>query len=141
MVSIGISRRREEVFPMVEHVVRVSGSEVTGLGVEVGEDCIRLPAPEGADSHFIDAGDEQGGGSTRMEAVGFDACRWDVGDVLNISCSCPEFLGDDGGGDLLWHAIGVKVGVQGGLMWCPMLSEMEDLALSGTNRTEGVVSR
>ena len=127
---------------MVEHVVRVSGGEVTGLGVEVEEDCIRLPAPKGADGHFIDTGDEQGGGSTRTEAVGFDAGRWDVGDVLDIGGSCSEFLGDDGGGELLWDTIGVIVGVQGCLRWCAgMVSEMEDSALAGMNGTEGVISR
>ena len=68
---------------MVEHVVRVSAGEVTGLGVKVEEDGIRLPVSKGAYSSFVNARDQQGGGSTRMEAVGFDACRQDVGDVLN----------------------------------------------------------
>ena len=127
---------------MVEYVVIVSGSEVTGLGAEVEKDCTRLPMPKGMDGCLVDARDEQGGSSTRTgEAVGFNACRGDVGDVLDVGGSCPEFLHDDDGGDLLWHAISIIVGVQGHLRWYPMLSEMEDSALSGTDGTEGVISR
>ena len=59
-----------------------------------------------------------------------------------VMCLTSEFLGDDGGGDLLWCAISsIVVGMQGHLRWCPMVSEMEDLALSGMNRAECVNSR
>ena len=64
--------------------MRVLGGEVTGLGAEVEEDCVRLPPPVGMDSHFVDVRDKQGDGSARMAVVGFDACRGDVGDVLDI---------------------------------------------------------
>ena len=87
---------------MLEHVVRVLGSEGTGLGAQVEEDGIGLPLSESMDGHFIDSRDEHGGGSTRTETVGSDSGqRDDVGDVLDIGGCCLDFLGDDGGGDLV----------------------------------------
>ena len=58
---------------MLKHGTGVRGGESTGLGAEIKEDQVRLPAAEGADGSLVDAGDKEGGGTPRAEAVGFDA--------------------------------------------------------------------
>ena len=92
--------------------MRISSCEGTGMGAQVEEDGIGLPSSKGTDGHFVNSRDKQGGGSTGPETVGFNAGWRDVGDVLDIGSCCLVFLGDDGGGDLVWHAVGVVVGVQ-----------------------------
>ena len=74
---------------MGEHYIGVSGGEATWLHEEVEEDGIRLPVTEGLDGSLVDSHDKEGGGSTGLEAVGFNAVRWDVGDVVNGPSDAP----------------------------------------------------
>jgi hypothetical protein len=66
---------------MGEHTASVAGSEAAWLRAEVKEDGVGFPTAEGADGHFVDARDKEGGGTPGAEAVGFDAVRGDVGEV------------------------------------------------------------
>ena len=91
--------------------------------------------------HLIDSQDGQGGGSTRAEALGFNAYGWYVDDVLDVSSSCLKLLGDVGGSDVLWLAVGVIIGGQGCVGWCSLLPEMEDSLLAGMDGAEEVISR
>ena len=49
----------------------------------------------------------------RAEAVGFDAFRRNVGDVVDGCGSAAEFCSDVPGGDIVGPASGVKVAIQG----------------------------
>ena len=61
---------------------------------------------------MVDARDEKGGSSTRAEAVGFDAFRRDVGDVVDGSSCTVKFRGDLTGSDVVRAAGGVVVAME-----------------------------
>ena len=63
-VSVGIHGWGEGVLAMVEHGMRVVGSEAARLGAEVEEEAIRFPAAESADGSLVNAGYEKGSCST-----------------------------------------------------------------------------
>ena len=96
----------------MEHGMRVVGGEAARLGVEVKKDSIGLPAAEGTDGGLVNAQDEKGGSSTRAEAVGFDAFRRDVGDVVDGSSCAAKFEGDFTGSDVMWVVGGVVVAIE-----------------------------
>ena len=112
-VSVGISRWGEGVFPMLKHGTGVGGGELTQLGVKIKEDGVGLPVAKGMDGCLVDAGDKQGGGTPRMEAVGFDVFGGDVGDVVDSGGGPAEFSGDVPGGDVVGAAGRVIVAVEG----------------------------
>ena len=93
-VSVGVSRGREGVLSVCEHFVGIASSEAAGLGAEIKENGVGFPPAQGLDSSLIDAGDEQGGGTARAEAVGFNLIRRDVGDVLDSGGGSAQFVGD-----------------------------------------------
>ena len=76
-----------------------------------------------------------------MDTVGCDSGWRDVGNVFDIGSGGSEFLGENGGGDLVLCPAGVVVSVQWCVWWGGMLLEVKDFTLAGTNRTENVVSR
>ena len=65
------------------------------------------------DGSLVDAGDKEGSGAPRAEAVGFDAFRRNVGDVVDGGGSMAEFSGGIPGGGIVEPAGGVKVMIQG----------------------------
>jgi hypothetical protein len=72
------------VLAVGEHRESVTGCEAAWLGTEVKEDGIGFPTAKSTNSHFVDAGDKEGGGTPGAEAVGFDAVggmlvRWKMG--------------------------------------------------------------
>ena len=85
MVGIGFSRWGEGVLAMVEHGLGVCRGEAAQLHPEIEEDGVGLPASKGMDGSLINAQDEEGSGTPRLETVGFDAFRGDVGDVADGS--------------------------------------------------------
>ena len=88
LVGIGIGRGRERVLSVSKHVLGL------GLGVEVKENGVGLPPAQGSDGGLVNARDEQGGRSTRAEAIGFNQTRRDVGDVLDNGSSDSQFVGE-----------------------------------------------
>jgi hypothetical protein len=72
MVSIAIGGWGEGELPMLEHVAGVASGEVARLGTEVQEDGIGLPAAQGSDGGFVNAGDEERCCSPGSQAVCFD---------------------------------------------------------------------
>ena len=64
LVGILLGSWGERVLAVVQHVSRIGGREGAGLGAEVQEDGVGLPAPQGTDGGFIHAGDEEGSGTT-----------------------------------------------------------------------------
>ena len=113
MVSIGVCRGGEGVLAMFKHGSGVGRSKAAWLGLEIEEDGVGLPTSQGTDGSLVDAGDEEGSGTPRAEAVGFDAFRRNVGDVVDGCGSAAEFGGDVPGGDIVGPAGGVKVAIQG----------------------------
>jgi hypothetical protein len=102
-VIILLSRWREGILPVVEHVSSIVGGEVAGLCSEIQENGIGFPAAEGSDSGFVHPRDEESGGAPGAEAVGDDAVGRDVRDVLDrggggSECSCDVARGDVAGG-------------------------------------------
>ena len=97
---------------MGEHLVSVPGGEAAGLGAEVKEDGVGLPPAQGPDGSLVDAGDEQGGGTTRAEAVGLDLVGRDVGDVLDSGGGSSQGMGDFSGGDVTGSGVVVIVSVE-----------------------------
>ena len=98
---------------MLKHGMGIGRAKVAWLGLEIKEDGVRLPAAEGANGSLVDARDEEGGGAPRPEAVGFDAVRGDVGDMVDGGGSAAEGAGDVVGGDIVGPAGGVIVVIQG----------------------------
>ena len=141
MVSVDIGQRREGIFTMHKHVVGVMGGECACLGAKVQEDGIGLPPSKGLDGSLVNSGDEQGGGSPGVCTVGGDVGRRDVGDVFDIGGSCTKFFCEHGGGDLVLGTSWVKVGMQRHVRRGRVLLEVQDSALAGTNRAEGVITR
>jgi hypothetical protein len=125
---------------MVKHVLGVVGGEGAGLRSEVEEDGIRFPAAQGSDGRFVHTGDEEGGGAAGVEAVGHDALRGDVGDVLDRGGGNAESGSDVAGGDSMGCARGIEVMVQWAVGWCVVLAEVKDTALSGSDWAEAVVA-
>ena len=98
---------------MFKHGAGIGRGEAAWLGAEIEEDGVGLPMSQGTDGSLVDARDEEGGGAPRVEAVGFDASRGDVGDVVDGCGSAAEGGGDVPGGDIVGPAGGVKVTIQG----------------------------
>ena len=115
---------------MSEHVLGIASSKAAGLGSEVQEDGIGLPLAQCPDGSLVNAGYEQGGGSSRAEAVGFNLIGEDVGDVLDSGGSSSQFMGDLSGGDVARSGVAVIVGVEGSLWRGSMVMEMEDASLA-----------
>ena len=98
---------------MFEHGAGVGGSKVAWLGAEIEEDRVRLPMSQGTDGSLVNARDEEGGGTPGAEAVGFDAIRRDVSDVVDGGGGTAEFGSDVPGSNIVGPAGGVKVAIQG----------------------------
>ena len=98
---------------MFKHGMGVGRGEVAWLGVEIKEDGVRLPMSQGMDGSLVDAGDEEGSGAPGAEAVGFNAFRRNVGDVVDGGGGMAQFGGDVLGGYIVGPASGIKVMVQG----------------------------
>ena len=90
---------------------------------------------------MVNAGYEQGGGSSRAEAIGFNLIGRDVGDVLDSGSSGSQFMGDLDGGDVARSGVAVIVGVEWSLWRGSMVTEMEDALLASTDRAENRVPR
>ena len=131
-VGVGVGRRGEGVLAVLEHGMRVVGSEVARLGAEVKKDGVGLPVAEGTDGGSVDAREEKGGSSTRAEAVGFDAFRRDVGDVVDGGSCAAKFEGDFAGSDVMWVVGGVVVAIERTVGGGIILKEMLDAALNGS---------
>jgi hypothetical protein len=86
--------RGEGVLAMGKHGVSVAGSKMAWLGTEVKEDGIGFPMAKSTNGHFINAGDKEGGGAPRAEAIGFDAVRRNVGERDNGSGGTAQFKRD-----------------------------------------------
>ena len=71
---------------ILKHGMGIGRGEAAQLGPEIKEDGVRLPAAEGVNGSLVNAGDEEGGGAPRLEAVGFDAVGGDVGDMIDGGC-------------------------------------------------------
>ena len=71
------------------------------MGAEIKEDGVRLPVAEGANGSLVNAGDKEGGGAPRPEAVGFNALGRDVGDVVDGGSSMAELSSDVMGSDVV----------------------------------------
>ena len=98
---------------MFKHGAGIGRDEAAWLGAKIEEDGVRLPAAQGTDGSLVDAGDEEGSGAPGAEAVGFDAFRGHVGDVVDGGGGAVECGGDVPGGDIVGLAGGVKVMIQG----------------------------
>ena len=97
---------------MLKHGVGVGRGKAAQLGLEIKEDGVRLPAAEeGANGSLVDAGDKEGGGAPGPEAVGFDAFRGDVGDMVDGGGSTMECGCDVAGEDIVGPASGAIVAV------------------------------
>ena len=73
---------------------------------------------------MVNAGYEEGGCSSRAEAVGFNLIGRDIGDVLDSGSSGLQFMGELGGGDVARSGLAVIVGVEwSGWRGC-MVTEM-----------------
>ena len=94
---------------MFKHNPGIGRGKAAGLGAEVKEDGIRLPMAQCMDGSLVDARDKEGSGATRAEAVGFDAVRRDVGDMVDGGSGAAKFGGDVPCGDIVWPASGVEV--------------------------------
>ena len=89
---------------------------------------------------LVNAGDKEGSGTTREEAVGFDALWGDVGDMVDHG-GCPsECSGDVPSGDVVRVASRVKVVVQGGVGGTVEGAEVSDVVVQGLYRTKGEVT-
>ena len=111
------------------------------LGAEVEKDGIRLPVAEGTDDGLVNARDEEGSSSTRAEAVGFDAVRRDVGEVVDGGSSTAKFEGDFAGIDVMQVVGGVTVAIERTVGGGIILKEMLDMVLDGSDGAEGGVIR
>ena len=98
---------------MFKHGAGIGRGKAAQLGPEIKEDGVRLPVAEGTNGSLVNAGDEEGSGAPRPEAVGFNAFRGDVGDMVDSGGSVMEFGSDVVGGDVVGPASGVVVAVQG----------------------------
>ena len=121
---------------MVEHGTGVVGGEAARLGAEVEKDGIGLPVAESADGSLVNTRDEKGGGSTRVEAVGFNTVRRNVGDVVDSGGHAAKFEGDFAGGDVMRMVGGVVVAIQGAVNGGMMLEKMLDTSLDGADGAE-----
>ena len=109
-VSIGVRGWGEGVLAMFKHGAGIGrGEAASWLGAKIEEDGVGLPAAQGMDGSLVNAGDEEGSGAPKAEAVGFDALRGDVGDVVDNGSGAAECGGDVPGGDIVGPAGGVKV--------------------------------
>ena len=80
--------------------------------VEVKKDGVGFPVTKGTpDGSLVNSGDKKSSGTTRTEAVGFDALRRNVGDVVDGGGSAAEFSSDVLGGDIVGLASKVKVAI------------------------------
>ena len=68
---------------MFKHGSGIGRGKAAWLGPEIEEDGVRLPISQGMDGSLVNARDEEGSGAPRAEAVGFDAFRRNVGDVVD----------------------------------------------------------
>jgi hypothetical protein len=141
LVVILVSRWREGILPVVEHVSSVVGGEVAGLCPEVQENGIGFPAAEGWYSSFVHSRDEESGGAPGAEAVGDDAVGRDVRDVLDRGGGGSECSGDVARGDVVGIARGIEVTVQWAVGWCVVLAKVKDTALGRPDWAESVVAR
>ena len=136
LVRIGISRGRERVLSVSKHVLGIAGGKTAGLGSEVKENGIRLPLAQGSDGSLVNARDEQGGRSTRAEAVGFNPIGRDVGEMLDSGGSDSQFMGELSGGDGAQSGVAIKVGVEWSVGRGTVGTKMEDTSLASTDRAE-----
>ena len=111
------------------------------MGAEVEEDGVRIPAAESADGGLVDTRDEEGGGSTRAEAVGFNTVRRDVGDVVDSGGCAAKFEGDVAGGDVMRMVGGIVVVIQGAVGGGMVLEKVLDTSLDGADGAEVGVTR
>ena len=86
---------------MVEHGAGVVGSEAAGLGPKKEEDSIRFPVAKGRDCSLVNTRNKESGGTTRVEAVSFDAIWRDVSDVVDGAGGTLQFSGDVMGHDVM----------------------------------------
>ena len=106
------------------------------MGTEVKEDSVGFPMAKSADSHFIDAGDKEGGGAPGAEAVGFDAIRGDVGEVEDSGGSTAQFRRDVMCGDVVGLIGRIIVAVEGASRTCAVLTKVQNTMTSGQHRAE-----
>ena len=118
---------------MLKHGVGVGGGEATRLGAEIKEDRVRLPAAQSVDGGLVDAGDEEGGGATRAEAVGFDAGRGDIGDVVDSGGGLAEGDRDVTGGDVVRAAGRVIIAIEGSVGGGGEGAEVFNVVAEGTD--------
>ena len=94
---------------------------------------------EGTDGCLVDAGDKEGGGAPRVEAIGFDAFRGDVGDVVDSGSSPAEFSGDVTGGNVVVAAGRVIVVIEGSVSGGGVGTEVFDTMVEGMDRAQVAV--
>ena len=98
---------------MGKHRTSIAGGKAAWLGAEVKEDSIRFPAAKGANGHFVNARDKEGGGAPGAEAVGFDAVQGDVGEVEDSGGSTAQFGRDVARSDVVGLIGRIIVAVEG----------------------------
>ena len=96
---------------------------------------------QGTDGHLVDAGDEEGSCTPRVETVGFDLVRGNVGDVLDSGSGGSQFMSDVRGGDVVKAVVAVIVGMEGSVGRSSMVLEVQDMTLASMDGTEDGVSR
>ena len=121
---------------MSKHVLGIASSETAGLGSEVQEDGIGFPLAQCPDGCLVNTGDKQGGCTSRVEAIGFNSVRKNVGDVLDSGGSGSQFMGDFGGGDVARSGVAVIVSVEWSLRRGSMVAKMEDASLASMDGAE-----
>ena len=109
------------------------------MGAEVKEDSIGFPMAKSANGHFVDAGDKEGGGTPRAEAVGFDAVRRNVGEMEDGSGGTAQFKRDIARGDIIGSIGQIIVAVEGASQTRIVLTKVQSTTMSGQHRAENRV--
>ena len=121
---------------MGKHRASVTGSKAAWLGAEVKEDSIGFPTAKSANGHFVDAGDKEGGGTPRAEAVGFDAVWRNVGEMEDGGGSVAQFERDVARGNIIGSIGRIVIAVEGASRTCAMLTKVQNTTTSGQHRAE-----
>jgi hypothetical protein len=122
-----------------KHRTSIAGGKAAWLGAEVKKDSIRFPAAKGANGHFVDAGDKEGGGAPRAEAVGFDAVRRNVGEMEDGGGGTAQFKRDIARGDIIGVIGQIIIAVERASWTRVVLTKVQSATTSGQHRAENRV--
>ena len=96
---------------------------------------------QGPDSGLVNARDKEGCGAARAEAVGFNAFRGNVGDVIDRCSGATKGGGDVASGNVVGSTGGVKVAVEGGVQGGVELVQVFDAATYSLDGAEDGIPR